>query len=104
MPDVFSALSDPTRRQIVDWLVVEDSGTATGFAKRLPISRQAVARHLTELEQAGVVESVRVGRETRYTLLPDSLVETSNWLLERARLWDRALGRLEGHLNRADQA
>ena len=66
------------------------------------MSRQAVARHLTELEGAGVVESVRVGRETRYTLRPEALVETSDWLMRRADMWDAALGRLQDHLESSE--
>jgi DNA-binding transcriptional ArsR family regulator len=95
---VFAALADPTRRQLVDWLAVEDEGTATGFAARLPISRQAVTRHLGELERAGLVRSDRVGRETRYSLNPESLTEAADWLAARARKWDRALGRLQRHV------
>lgn len=98
MADVFAALGDPTRRQIVDWLVSEGSGTATGFAQRLPISRQAVAKHLKELEEAGVVASNRIGRETRFSLKPGKLHEAAGWLESRAAAWDRTLGRLERHL------
>lgn len=96
--DVFSALSDATRRQMVDWLAEEGRGTATGFARRLPITRQAVARHLGELEQAGVVESTRSGRETVFALRRDSLSEAAGWLEQRASKWDRTLMRLKGHL------
>ena len=65
---MFAALADPTRRQLVDWLAEEGSGTATGFANRLPMTRQAVARHLQELELAEIVASEKSGRETRFTL------------------------------------
>ena len=97
-PDVFSALSDPTRRQLVDWLAEEGRGTATAFAGRLPISRQAVARHLGELETAGVVESMRSGRETVFSLRGDSLTEAAGWLEARAVAWDQTLDRLKKHL------
>ncbi|MEE8406678.1 MAG: metalloregulator ArsR/SmtB family transcription factor [Acidimicrobiia bacterium] len=96
--DVFSALGDPTRRQLVDWLAEEGSGTATRFAERLPISRQAVARHLQELEKAGVVDSTRFGRETRFVLRPEPLTRAAGWLDARAAAWDRTLARLEEHL------
>lgn len=95
---VFAALSDPTRRQIVEWLAAEDSGTATGFAARLPISRQAVARHLQELQRAGIVISERTGRETRYSLNATALTEAADWLAARVRMWDRTLGRLRRHV------
>lgn len=93
-PDVFSALADPTRRKLVDWLAEEGSGTATGFADRLPMSRQAVARHLQELQRAHIVESSRSGRETRFTLRPGALTEAASWLDDRAAAWDRTLARL----------
>ena len=93
-PGVFAALADPTRRQLIDWLTTEESGTATGFAERLPMSRQAVARHLRELEDAGIVESTRSGRETRYSLVTAPLDDAATWLAARARTWDRSLGRL----------
>ncbi len=95
---VFSALADPTRRQIVDWLVEEGSGTATGFADRLTISRQAVARHLQELGSAGLVISEKSGREMRFTLQTEALVDAAAWLDQRAEAWDRTLIRLRSHL------
>lgn len=95
---VFAALSDPTRQQLVEWLSVEANGTATEFARRLPISRQAVARHLSELAAAGLVSSTRVGRETRYSLNTETMQEAIDWLSDRARRWDAALDRLQKHL------
>jgi DNA-binding transcriptional ArsR family regulator len=95
---VFAALSDPTRRLLVEWLSAEESGTATGFAARLPISRQAVARHLQELEHAGLVRSERVGRETRFSLETEPLTEAAGWLEQRTEVWDSTLGRLKRHL------
>lgn len=93
--DIFAALGDPTRRQLVEWLSVEGSGTATGFAERLPMSRQAVAKHLTELEAAGVVSRSKQGRETRYELRTESLDSASEWLRHRTAAWDRTLARLK---------
>ena len=95
---VFAALADPTRRQLVDWLAEEGSGTATGFANRLPMTRQAVARHLQELELAEIVASEKSGRETRFTLQSQALVDASLWLDRRADAWDRTLARLKVHL------
>lgn len=95
---VFAALSDPTRRRLIEWLSAEASGTATGFAERLPISRQAVARHLHELEDAGLVRAERVGRETRFSLETAPLTEAVAWLEQRAEQWDSTLGRLKHHV------
>jgi DNA-binding transcriptional ArsR family regulator len=95
---VFAALSDPTRQQLIEWLSVEPVGTATGFAARLPISRQAISRHLSELEEAGLVTSSKVGRETRYSLETAAMQEAVDWLTTRARRWDNALERLQRHV------
>ena len=94
-PSVFAALADPTRRQLIDWLSTEGSGTATAFAGRLPISRQAVAKHLRELENADIVSAVKKGRETRFVLKGSTLIEAADWLAERTASWDRTLDRLK---------
>lgn len=96
----FAALADPTRAAIVEWLGEGGSGTATSFAARLPISRQAVTRHLKELEGAGLVVATREGREVRYTLEPESLSQMAAWLEVRAERWERTLQRLAEHLER----
>jgi DNA-binding transcriptional ArsR family regulator len=95
----FSALSDPTRATIVEWLGEGGTGTATEFARRLPISRQAVTRHLKELEDAGLITSAREGREVRYTLQPGRLADMAEWLEARAARWERILQRLADHLD-----
>ncbi|MGH3569932.1 MAG: ArsR/SmtB family transcription factor, partial [Pseudonocardia sp.] len=64
---VLVALADPTRRQLLNALVDAGRASATTLADRLPVSRQAVAKHLQVLESAGLVERVRVGREVPYS-------------------------------------
>jgi DNA-binding transcriptional ArsR family regulator len=96
---VFAALSDSTRQQLIDWLASEETGTATEFATRLPISRQAVARHLSELEAAGLVRGARLGKEHRYSLDPGPLVDAMQWLAARASRWDATLEALVQHLS-----
>lgn len=100
---VFAALSDPTRRRLIDWLASGETGTATDFAARLPISRQAVARHLGELADAGLVTATRHGKEMRYRLVPEPLGDAGSWLQQRAAMWDRALERLTDHVTAPDQ-
>lgn len=95
----FAALADPTRASIVEWLGEGGSGTATTFAARLPISRQAVTRHLKELEEAGLIVASREGREVRYRLEPGRLSEMAEWLEARAARWERTLQRLAEHLD-----
>ena len=93
---VFPALADPTRRQILEWLDGGESQTATELASRLPITRQAVTKHLKELERAGLVASVKQGRETRYAATTDGLDAAAIWLAARGVAWDERLARLKG--------
>jgi len=78
--EVFTALADPTRREIVAALARAGSCTATELASDLPITRQAVAKHLTHLHRAQLVVPERRGRETRYRLTPDPLSQAIGWL------------------------
>ena len=91
---VFSALSDPTRRQILEWLDGGVPGTATELADRLPISRQAVTKHLKELEVAGLLISEKSGRETRYSVTGHGLDTAARWIADRSAAWDDRLERL----------
>ena len=70
---VFSALSDPTRRTVVEALASRETATATELASELPVTRQAVSKHLTALGSAGLVAAERRGRETHYRLTPAAL-------------------------------
>ena len=95
---MFAALADPTRAQIIGWLDGGKTGTATRFAARLPISRQAVSRHLNELENAGLIVGTKHGSEVRFALQPGAFTETAEWLQERADRWEQSLQRLADHL------
>lgn len=79
-----------------------ETGTATEFAERLPMSRQAVARHLSALAKAGLVTGTKRGKEMRYRLNPRPLVEAEVWLEERAARWERTLERLARHVGGED--
>lgn len=92
---VFAALADPTRRELVDALAATGGASATTLAGRVPISRQAVLKHLTVLEGAGLVARGRAGREVRFRVVPGPLASSARWLDERAELWDRRLDRLK---------
>lgn len=95
---VFEALADPTRRRLIDWIATEGGGTATTFAARLPISRQAVSKHLAELEAAGLVERRRHGRELRYRLDRRPLDDAARWIADRADMWETSLRALSEHV------
>jgi DNA-binding transcriptional ArsR family regulator len=96
---VFSALADPTRRQVVERLAAADSATATELAAELPVSRQAVAKHLAALGAAELVQSRRTGRETRYRLTPEPFADAMSWMATAGARWDRRLAALQAHLS-----
>jgi DNA-binding transcriptional ArsR family regulator len=89
---VFGALADPTRRRVVETLARGGTVTASGLAEQLPITRQAVAKHLAALRGAQLVDSTRVGRETHYELRPQPLGDAANWIHMVSAEWD---GRLD---------
>jgi DNA-binding transcriptional ArsR family regulator len=94
-PDaVFAALADPTRRQLVERLAGGGTVTASALAGELPISRQAIAKHLSALRAARLVRSSRVGRETRYALDPEPLADAASWIAEVGGEWDERLAGL----------
>jgi len=98
--DVFAALADPTRRRVVSELASRQSVTATELARVLRITRQAVAKHLSALADAGLAAPTRQGRETRYELTPAPLEEAVEWISSVGGQWDDRLARLERHVGR----
>jgi DNA-binding transcriptional ArsR family regulator len=98
---LFAALADPTRRQVIRSLSGAEPVTASGLAAELPITRQAIAKHLGALERAGLVEPHREGRETRYRLTPEPLDGAIAWMEEVGARWDRSLARLTERARRA---
>lgn len=91
---VFAALADPTRRAVLAAVAEAGASTATQLAGRLPVSRQAVAKHLGVLEAAGLVRGERVGREQRFSVTPAPLLDAGTWLLRAGQAWDDRLERL----------
>jgi DNA-binding transcriptional ArsR family regulator len=92
---VLAALADPTRRQLLDLLAAHGQATATTLAGGLPVSRQAIVKHLTVLDSAGLVDSVKVGREVRYAVRPEALDTTARWMTSLAADWDRRLAKIK---------
>lgn len=78
--EVFTALADGTRREVIWALAVHGGCTATQLAAGMPITRQAVAKHLTLLRHTGLVERERRGRETHYRLVPSAFDQAVAWL------------------------
>jgi DNA-binding transcriptional ArsR family regulator len=97
---VFGALADPTRRHLMELLAAEPGATATGLAATMPISRQAVAKHLKLLGEAGLVSSRRRGREALFELDPEPLGEAVAWIGSVGTEWDSSLDGLRRLLAR----
>jgi DNA-binding transcriptional ArsR family regulator len=95
---IFSALADPTRRALLRAVSERESVTATELAAELPISRQAVAKHLGVLDEAGLVTPTKVGREARYQARPEQLAAATAWIDETRSAWDVRLRRLDERL------
>ncbi len=89
--DVLSAMADPSRRRILDELAARGEATASTIASALPITRQAVVKHLAVLRRSGLVSGLRQGREVRYTVQADGLTATAQWLAQLAAQWDSRL-------------
>ena len=96
---VFGALGDPTRRRLLSALA-QRPATATELADDLPISRQAVVKHLTSLKDAGLLERERAGRDVRYRVTPAPLSEAVSWMAEVGSHWDKRLAALTRTLSR----
>ena len=92
--ETFSALGDPTRLALLATLAGGRPHSIVALAGDTGLSRQAVTKHLRVLEQAGLVGSTRVGRESRYAYRPEALRGARDFLDEVSGLWDDALGRL----------
>lgn len=95
---VFAALTDQTRRLLFQRLCEDGSGTATSLAARLPMTRQAVTKHLVTLAKAELVTANDAGRERRYVPQPESLQSVTTWIQEVEALWDKRLAALQRYL------
>lgn len=92
--DVFQAIADPTRRQLLKLLVNQELpvNVITGH---FPMTRTAVSKHLRILSEAGLVSEKKVGRETRYKLQPEPLRELKDWLSFYEQFWEERLDALK---------
>ena len=103
MGHVFAALADPTRRRMVEELLRDGTTSVPTLAAGLPITRQAVAKHLSTLDHAGLVERApAAGREVRYRLRAGALAPASAWLRQAELAWDERLGRLKDAVERGE--
>jgi len=98
---VFAALADPTRRRMVEAFLRDGSTSVPALTAALPITRQAVAKHLATLSEAGLVERVPgAGREVHYRLRRDALRPATTWLQQTEAAWDERLPRLKRAVER----
>jgi DNA-binding transcriptional ArsR family regulator len=92
--EVWSAIGDPTRRRMLDILLASGEGTATSLSEHLPVSRQAVAKHLAVLDRVGLVRGTPVGRERRYQVDEAQLARAVAQLAAVRSSWDDRLRRI----------
>jgi predicted ArsR family transcriptional regulator len=93
--DLWSAIGDPTRRRLVDLLLRDGGGTATTLGQQLPVTRQAVAKHLTVLDRVGLVRATPTGREKRYRVDDAQLARAVAQLSSVGSAWDARLQRIK---------
>jgi DNA-binding transcriptional ArsR family regulator len=89
--ELWSAIADPSRRQVLDLLVSNGGVSASWLAGRVPFSRQAVAKHLVVLERAGFISRRKQGREVLYQVEADRLDQAARAMAQLAAQWDRRL-------------
>lgn len=96
---VFAALADPTRRSVVEALLRDGTTSVPALTAALPITRQAIAKHLATLDEAGLVERApTTGREVHYRLRNGGLDPAATWLQATEAAWDTRLTRLKHSL------
>jgi ArsR family transcriptional regulator, cadmium/lead-responsive transcriptional repressor len=93
--DLWSAIGDPTRRRMLDLLLSDGDGTATTLGQQLPVTRQAVAKHLGVLDRVGLVQARPAGREKRYRVDDAQLARAVAQLSSVGAAWDARLQRIK---------
>ena len=93
--DLWSAIGDPTRRRMLDLLLVDGHGTATTLSQHLSVTRQAVAKHLAVLDRAGLVRGSAEGRERRYRIDDAQFARAVAQLAAVGSAWDARLQRIK---------
>ncbi len=92
---LWAAFADPTRRRVLEALLENGEATTTTLAEGLPITRQAVAKHLVVLNRVGLVAGQRRGREVRYAVQPERVDDAASAMARVAAQWDRRLTRIK---------
>jgi ArsR family transcriptional regulator, cadmium/lead-responsive transcriptional repressor len=92
---LWTAVADPTRRRVLDALLERGEANTTTLAAGLPVTRQAVAKHLAVLDRVGLVAGRRSGREVRYAVRPERIDDAAQAMARVAAQWDRRLARIK---------
>jgi len=92
---LWAAVADPTRRRVLDALLEQGESSTTTLAEGLPVTRQAVAKHLAVLSRVGLVAGGRHGREVRYAVRPARLDDAAEAMARVAARWDGRLARIK---------
>lgn len=102
--ELWSAIGDPTRRRVLDLLLVAGPATSTSLSDQLPVTRQAVAKHLSVLQRTGLVRSVSAGRERHYHLDEAQFARALAQLAGVTHNWDARLARIKQVAETIEQA
>ncbi|GAB5409162.1 MAG: metalloregulator ArsR/SmtB family transcription factor [Balneolaceae bacterium] len=98
--DVFQAIADPTRRDIISLLATGESLNLNAIAEQFDISRPAISKHIKILEECNLIDIQQEGRERICELKPEQLEPVSEWVEKNRKLWNSRLDRLENYLNK----
>ena len=97
--DVFQAIADPTRREIIE-LLAEKSLNLNTVAENFDISRPAISKHVKILEECGLVKITKQGRERWCVVKPEPLIEVAQWIEQYRKMWEDRLDSLDAYLNK----
>jgi DNA-binding transcriptional ArsR family regulator len=93
--ELWAAIGDPTRRRVLDLVLTLGPSTASSLGRELPVTRQAVAKHLAVLERAQLIDAQIAGREVRYAVNPEQFARAVRQLAEVGKAWDNRLQRIK---------
>lgn len=97
--DVFQAIADPTRRQIID-LIANDPMNLNAIAEKFDISRPAISQHIKILIECGIIEIEQKGRERYCKIQPGSLVPAFMWMELHQKQWNERISSFENYVNK----
>jgi DNA-binding transcriptional ArsR family regulator len=93
--ELWFAIAEPSRRKLIDVLLLKGEATASRLADDVPFTRQAVRKHLAILKRAGLVTERKTGKEVRFSLSPEGLSVAAQELAQAATRWDERLQKIK---------